>query len=145
MSTLLDKRASRLLRHGVVGLALLLQVVATFGATRGLILCIQASGHVAVEDYAAMARCHAPAGALATHAVGDVSVRGAPERCVDTQLLEDIREGSAAPRQSGAVPVALAASGGLGLHDAFAGRAIRLREPPPAKPARVLRSIVLLI
>ena len=134
----------RPLRNRLAGLALLLQVLAAFGATHGLVLCVGAAGHVAVEDYEAASHCRESGGGLDTNDFTGTSVLGASPACVDTPLLAAGIERSNSPLRFAAVAMALAPIAELPSFDAFADHAGWTRESR-SNSTRILKSIVLLI
>lgn len=136
--------ATRPLRNRLAGIALLLQVLVAFGASRGLVLCVGPAGHVAVEDYEAASRCRESEVGVGTNAFTGFSVLGAPPACVDTPLLGSAAERSTSPVRFLAAAVATASVAELPRAEAFAGRADWLHERPPTR-SRILRSVILLI
>ena len=134
----------RPLRSRLAGLALLLQVLVAFGATRGLVLCVGPAGHVAVEDYDAASRCRESYSGLATDAATGLSVLGAHPACVDTPILGVAGERSTSLLRFATVTLAISPTAELPLLDAFAQH-VDWTQELPLTIARILRSVVLLI
>jgi len=134
----------RPLRNRLAGLALLLQVLVAFGATRGLVLCVGPWGHVAVEDYEASSQCRESDSGLGTDAFTGSLVLGTPPACVDTPLLGAALEPSTSPLRFAAIALAMAPVADPSPLDLFADRAGWTHDLRP-KSARILRSVVLLI
>ena len=139
----LEPMITQVLRSGLVGLALLLQVVAATGAAQYFVVCVGPAGHVAVEDYEAASRCRASESGLGAEVFAGFSIVGARSVCVDTALFGASPEGSTSLLRAPALVVATAV---VALPDVeVAPRRAVWSQDPPGMSTRVLRSVVLLI
>ena len=132
------------LRNRLAGIALLLQVLATFGAARGLVLCVGPEGHVAVEDPQAALRCQESENGLGTHDFSGTSRFSAPATCVDSPILGVYPEKCTPTVPAAATAVAMGPVAEIPRLKVLASRIGPMREPAPPS-VHVLRKVVLLI
>jgi len=141
------RRRAIIARIAWIFLALLLGV--DLGAGRGFVLCVAPNEHVAVEDALASARCHAGQRAGSeTLADASTALGGSPSSCRDTVLLEP------------SLQLRWSRDANLGFEQLAATATIALPLPGPLRlartsekhsrfmpfsPARLLRSVILLV
>jgi len=133
-----------LIRNRFAALALALQVVAVFGTARGLVLCVGPAGHLAVEDTEAAARCRALQAEHATESLGGGPAAGAPAACFDTPVFAAAADRGTSPVRFALPALAVAPHISLPRPTLLTWRVHPSAEPRPG-PARMLRSVVLLI
>ena len=129
-------------RHTRLALSLL-QILAIFGGAKGVVVCVEQSGRVAVEDFQTAQRCRESMAGFAVDAAGGSPAVTAPPTCVDTPLCGALEQASS-PARGHDVAVAAPPTTALPLAPLAATRVARTTAPPQPS-ARILRSVVLLI
>jgi hypothetical protein len=133
------------IRNHLTALAVLLQVFAAFGTTRGLVLCVGPEGHVAVEDAEASSHCRAAQSAFGSAEQARERLEVAvPPKCTDTPVFAAAPDRWVPPFRF-ATPVLAVAPIVSVSRPALAISHERIWAQPPRERARILRSIVLLI
>lgn len=131
-------------RNRLAALALVLQVLAVFGTMRGLVVCVGAAGHRAIEDREAAARCRADEADLLVDSAGGAPEVRVPAPCVDTPLMTAASDRGASPLRFAPDAIAISAVAVLPRPEVLERRVRPWAEPPVAR-ARLLRSVVLQI